>query len=75
MAKPNETIIETNQRRSGPVAFFRETLREIRRVRWPGRKDVVNYTAAALITCLVVGLLVWGFDIGVSKLFSLIGIV
>jgi preprotein translocase subunit SecE len=75
MAKPNETIVEMKQRRSGPVAFFRETLHEIRRIRWPGRKEVVNYTVAALLTCLIIGLLVWGFDIGVSKLFSLIGVV
>lgn len=57
------------------VSFFRESVWELKRVRWPGRREVVNYTAAALITCIVMGVLVWAFDIGIAKLMSLIGLV
>ena len=75
MEKSSETIEQSASRRSGPVAFFRETIHEIRRVRWPGRREVVNYTTASLLTCVVLGLLVWGIDVGVSKLMSLIGLI
>ena len=75
MAKPRDTVLEPKPRRTGLVAFFRESWIELRRVRWPNRKEVVNYTAATLITTVVMGLLVWGFDLGVSKLLSLIGLV
>ncbi len=44
-------------------------------LRWPGRKEVINFTTAALLMCFVMGLLVWGFDVGVSKLMSLIGLI
>ncbi|MDQ0190389.1 preprotein translocase subunit SecE [Alicyclobacillus cycloheptanicus] len=64
-----------SNRRSGPVAFIRETFWELKRVRWPRRKEVVNYTAAALIMCALMGVLVWAFDIGVAKVLSLIGLV
>lgn len=56
-------------------SFFRESIWELKRVRWPSRREVVNYTAAALITCILMGVLVWAFDIGVAKLMSLIGLV
>jgi len=75
MAKLHETVVEPKARRAGPVTFFRESWVELKRVRWPGRKEVVNYTVASLLTTLVMGLLVWGFDLGVSKLMSLIGLV
>jgi preprotein translocase subunit SecE len=75
MAKPNETIVRPKQRRTGIITFFRETLRELRKVRWPGRQEVVNYTTAALLLSLIMALLVWGFDEGVAKLLSLIGLI
>jgi preprotein translocase subunit SecE len=65
----------TKQRRTGIVAFFRETVHELKRVQWPKRKEVISYTTAALLTCVILGLLVWGFDIGVAKVLSLIGLI
>ncbi|MFD1673166.1 preprotein translocase subunit SecE [Alicyclobacillus fodiniaquatilis] len=76
MAKPDESMVKTNQqRRSGFFSFLAESVREMRRVRWPKRGEVVLYTAAALVMSVVLGLLVWGFDLGVSKLMSLVGVV
>lgn len=75
MAKPRETVLESKPRRTGLVTFFRESWLELKRVRWPGRKEVINYTAASLLVSVIMGLLVWGFDVGVSKLMSLIGLV
>ena len=66
---------EFKRRRTGVVAFFRESIHEIRRVRWPSQRELVNYTTAALLTCLAMGLLVWGFDLGVAKLMSFIGLI
>ncbi|MBX5436895.1 MAG: preprotein translocase subunit SecE [Alicyclobacillaceae bacterium] len=57
------------------TGFFRDTRHEMKRIRWPGRREVVNFTAAALLTCFAMALLVWVFDLGVSKLLSLIGLV
>ncbi len=75
MAKPSTTIVGPKKRRGGVLTFFRESWRELERVRWPSRAEVTSYTVACLITCLALALLVWGFDVGVSKLMSLIGLV
>ncbi|RIV24517.1 preprotein translocase subunit SecE [Alicyclobacillaceae bacterium I2511] len=75
MAKPNQTITDIRPRRTGPVKFFAETIRELKRVHWPGRREVINYTTAALLVCLFMGLLVWGFDVGIAKLLSLVGLI
>lgn len=74
MAEANETVAEAKGRRTGFFGFFAESFREMRRVRWPKRRDVVIYTAAALVVCAILGLLVWGFDIGVARLMALIGV-
>ncbi|EPZ45907.1 MULTISPECIES: preprotein translocase subunit SecE [Alicyclobacillus] len=76
MAKANERLVEAKTRhRSGFFAFFAESWRELRRVRWPKRRDIVLYTAASLVLCVILGLFVWGFDIGVSRLLTFIGVV
>ncbi|MCL6547387.1 MAG: preprotein translocase subunit SecE [Alicyclobacillus sp.] len=91
MAKPKQTTVDqapeprAGERRSvaggirraagDAIGFFRDTRHELKRIRWPGRREVVNFTAAALLTCFAMALLVWAFDLGVSKLLSLIGLV
>lgn len=75
MAKPNESVVETKKRhRTSFFGFFAESFHEMKRVRWPKRHEVVIYTVAALALCTILGLLIWGFDIGVSRLMSLIGV-
>ena len=75
MAEPSATIVKEKRRRGGMLTFFRESWHEIPRVRWPSRKEVTSYTIASLLTCFILALLVWGFDLGVQKLMSLIGLV
>lgn len=76
VAKPNDTLVELNQqaKRTGIVAFFKESFREFKRVRWPKRREVVVYTAACLLVCAILGVLIWAFDIGVSAAMSAIGV-
>ncbi|MCL6517311.1 preprotein translocase subunit SecE [Alicyclobacillus sp.] len=75
MAKPKEAVAQPKPHRTGVVRFFSETVHELRRVRWPKRREVVNYTVAALLVCFIMGLLVWGFDLGVARLFALVNLV
>ncbi|WP_067621070.1 preprotein translocase subunit SecE [Alicyclobacillus acidiphilus] len=75
MAEPNDSLANVKeQSRSGFVAFFAESFREMRRVKWPKRHDVILYTGAALVVCAILGVMIWGFDIGVAKVFSLVGV-
>ncbi|MCL6454748.1 MAG: preprotein translocase subunit SecE [Alicyclobacillus sp.] len=72
--KPSDKVAQP-ARKTGLIQFLRESVRELKRVRWPNRREVTTYTAAALIVCFAMALLVWGFDLGVSKVLSLIHVV
>ena len=54
--------------------YFREVVVEVSKSRWPGRKEMVNYTVAVIIICIVMFLLTYAFDLLVTEGFKLIGI-
>ena len=49
-------------KRTTPVEFLGEVRSELRKVAWPGRKEVASYTAVVLIVSTILTLLVWGMD-------------
>ncbi len=72
-------------RRSGPFAYlrgsgvwffsyFREVVGEMKRVRWPSRKELVGYTASVVAVCVAVFILTYAFDVLVTEGFKLLGI-
>lgn len=48
--------------RTPPTQFIREVRSELRKVAWPSRKEVVNYTIVVLVVTLVLTLLTFGMD-------------
>lgn len=75
MAESKHSMVETKKRqRTSFFGFFVESFHELKHVRWPKRHEIVVYTAAALVLCAILGLLIWGFDLGVSRLMSLVGV-
>jgi preprotein translocase subunit SecE len=49
-------------RRTSPAQFLREVRSELRKVAWPGRREVASYTVVVLVTTFVLTLIVWGMD-------------
>lgn len=45
---------------------------ELKKVVWPTRKEIVNYTMVVIVMCVIVALVVWIIDSGLNKLLSLI---
>lgn len=45
---------------------------ELKKVIWPTRKELINYTTVVIVMCVVVALVVWIIDSGLNKLLSLI---
>ena len=43
-------------------AYFAAVRTELRRVVWPSKKDLVNYSVAVIATLLIVGVLIAGLD-------------
>lgn len=54
------------------IAFFRDYKGEVKKIVWPGFRDVLKNTLIVLIMCLLVGILIWAEDFGLGKLLELI---
>jgi preprotein translocase subunit SecE len=55
-------------RRTGPRQFLHEVNVEMRKVAWPTRETTINYSIVVLITLAVLMAIIFGLDLGFSKL-------
>lgn len=53
-------------------AFFADSWAELKKVRWPNRKELTSYTLVVLLTIVFVTIYFWLLDIGISSLVELI---
>lgn len=54
------------------IVFFKECWRELKKVSWPTRKEVINMTIVVLVCTILVILLVLVVDYGAERLADLI---
>jgi len=54
------------------VRFFRDYKSEIKKIVWPGWKDVAKNTLIVIAICVIIGLFVWVVDFGLAKAIELI---
>jgi preprotein translocase subunit SecE len=54
------------------TSFFKESWRELKKVSWPGKKEVWNSTLVVLICVILVTLLILGVDYGAEELANLV---
>jgi preprotein translocase subunit SecE len=52
--------------------FFIDTYKELNKVTWPKRKELLDSTKIVIITMFVFAGIVWVIDQGISKLLGLI---
>ena len=52
--------------------YFRDTKSELKKVVWPSWQSVVKNTVIVLIMCLIVGVVIWVLDFGLSKLLDVL---
>ena len=53
-------------------AFFADSWAELKKVRWPNRKELTSYSLVVLVTIVLVTIYFWLLDIGISGLVELI---
>ena len=53
-------------------AFFADSWAELKKVRWPNRKELTSYTVVVMVTIIAVTIYFWLLDIGISGLVELI---
>ena len=54
--------------RTTPAVFIRQVVAELRKVIWPTRKELVTYTAVALVFIIIMSAIVLTLDYGFTKL-------
>ena len=52
------------------VQFFKEIKMELKRVTWPGRREVFNSTMVVLTTIFLVSAFLWAVDLALQKFIS-----
>ena len=67
VAKGEKQSIVTKVKRS-----CRNTIQEMKRVHWPGRRDLAVYTSVVIGVSLVMALFIYVLDSGVGALMNLI---
>ncbi|MBO2945834.1 preprotein translocase subunit SecE [Paenibacillus sp. F411] len=53
-------------------SFFSESWGELKKVRWPNRKELTNYTLIVIGTIAFVTVYFWVLDIGISAVIEAI---
>lgn len=51
--------------------FFRDVVHELKRVTWPSRKALVNYTIVVIVTIIIFSIILGAFDLGFVQLVDL----
>lgn len=54
------------------VQFIKEVKNELKKVTWPGRKEVVNSTIVVLIATAILTIFLYLVDVGLSRLVGII---
>ena len=52
------------------VLFFRDNKSEIKKISWPGLREVIKNTITVIVICLIIGALIWLIDGGLSALLK-----
>lgn len=53
-------------------AFFADSWSELKKVKWPNRKELISYTLVVLFTVAFVTVYFYVLDLGISELLRLI---
>lgn len=68
-SRDNVTKVKTSTKIKN---YFKAVKAEIKKVNWPNKKELTNYTIVVLATCVALTIVVWGLDLLFQKLIGLI---
>jgi preprotein translocase subunit SecE len=57
---------------TGTTGFFRSSIQELKKVRWPTRKELITYTLIVVSMVIAVTLFFFVIDYGIASLVKLI---
>ncbi|MCR8636321.1 MULTISPECIES: preprotein translocase subunit SecE [Paenibacillus] len=59
-------------RMKNTFSFFTDSWSELKKVKWPSRKELISYTLVVLFTVVFVTIYFYVLDLGISELLRLI---
>ncbi len=68
-SKDNETKVKATSRMK---SYFRGVKSEAKKINWPSKKDLTNYTIVVLATCAIMTLVIWGLDLAFEFVLGLL---
>mgnify|MGYP001194403470 CR=1 FL=1 len=63
---------QTNAKQGKAKTYFKGVKAETKKVIWPTKKELINYTGVVILMVVIVGVVVWVLDLGINRLLSLI---
>jgi preprotein translocase subunit SecE len=67
-AAPAPEAPRVERRRGGFIGFTQESWGELKKVDWPGQRQLISATVAVIVAVAVVGIFLWGTDAALSRL-------
>ena len=68
--KGGQSAKSTKTKKKGRIrSYFSGVRTELRRVQWPSRPELINYSVAAIVMLIIVGVVVYVVDLGFVNLF------
>jgi preprotein translocase SecE subunit len=61
-ARPEAELAPGVKHRGGVIGFIGECIAELKKVEWPGQKQVITGTVVVIVACTIVGIYLWGID-------------
>lgn len=58
--------------RKSPAKFLSDVKKEMKKVSWPKRDELIRYTTITFVTVVLMAIFLWAVDLGISKLIELI---
>jgi len=74
MQQPTKKEKDKESALEGMKRFFRSVMAELKKVHWPSKKELTNYTIVVILTVFVVSILIFGWDTILTVLFQLMGL-
>jgi preprotein translocase subunit SecE len=54
------------------IAFFQDAVKEMEKVTWPTRAELMESTRVVIVVCLLIAIFTWVVDFAVSKVLQTI---
>ncbi len=54
------------------INFFRDVVKEMEKVTWPTRKELIESTRIVIIVSVIISILTWAVDLAVSGILKAI---